>query len=129
MSKFFIRLSLWTRIFLPNHNLYKTHWNVRSLVNHFSFPFLCSFKLDEKTGATGEALQEFEIIKWPPVLHVQLKRFGYDTKTNSLTKNNKRFDFCSRLDLSQYSDDAIYTLHSVLGKFYSTIKTSCILFA
>lgn len=67
-------------------------------------------------------MQEFQIIKWPPVLHVHLKRFSYDVKANSLTKNNKRFEFFSQLDLSHFSDDAIYTLHSVLGEFWFTAK-------
>lgn len=64
-----------------------------------------------------EALQEYEIVKLPSVLYIHLKRFNYDIETNISKKNNKRFDFYPTLDLSQYCDDAAYTLHSVLGEF------------
>ncbi|XP_031626452.1 ubiquitin carboxyl-terminal hydrolase 7-like isoform X2 [Contarinia nasturtii] len=68
----------------------------------------------EHEHGKDEAKQEFRFIKLPPVLHVQLKRFQYNMKTNTISKNNKPFKFYSTLDLSQYCTDAIYTLHSVL---------------
>lgn len=97
--------------------LENTQWNGQSVGNiRFPFHFLHSLKYGEQAGENDEALQEFEIVKWPPVLHIHLKRFGYDMKSNTSTKNNKQFEFFPQLDLSHYSDDAVYTLHSVLGE-------------
>lgn len=86
----------------------------------FHVRFIYSFKYGDEAGAKDEALQEFEIINWPPVLHIHLKRFTYDAATNSSKKNNKRFEFYPQLDFSQYNGDAVYTLHSVLGEFKFT---------
>lgn len=82
-------------------------------MNIHGFYFIISYKHED---VNVEAIQKFKFISMPPVLHIQLRRFKYDQVTNTVSKNNKRFQFYPKLDLTKYCADAVYTLHSVLGK-------------
>lgn len=74
---------------------------------------------------------------FPPVLHLQLKRFEYDINRDAMMKVNDKHEFPLEFDASQYlSDDAdrsepwMYQLHGVLvhsgdfnaGHYYSFLK-------
>lgn len=77
---------------------------------------------------------------FPPVLHLQLKRFEYDFKVDDLVKIDDFYEFPDKIDLSPYLDDDIpgdvksqnwnYKLHGVLvhqgsisnGHYYAMIK-------
>ena len=74
---------------------------------------------------------------FPPVLHLQLKRFEYDINRDAMMKVNDRHEFPLEFDAAQYlSDDAdrseswIYQLHGVLvhsgdfnaGHYYAFLK-------
>lgn len=56
---------------------------------------------------------------FPPVLHLQLKRFQYDWERDENYKVNDRFEFPEHINLDEFLDvpedtPADYTLHSVL---------------
>ncbi|KAI8872622.1 cysteine proteinase, partial [Ramicandelaber brevisporus] len=75
---------------------------------------------------------------FPPVLHLQLKRFEYDFERDRMVKNNDRFEFPEEIDLTEFltADSAQinannnYVLHGVLvhagslqsGHYYAMIK-------
>lgn len=74
---------------------------------------------------------------FPPVLHLQLKRFEYDINRDAMMKVNDRHEFPEEIDLSPYlSKDAdrsepwVYRLHGVLvhsgdfnaGHYYAFLK-------
>lgn len=74
---------------------------------------------------------------FPPVLHLQLKRFEYDFNYDQLIKINDRYEFPESIDLSHYLDSAApkdtpadYILHGVLvhsgdistGHYYAMIQ-------
>lgn len=74
---------------------------------------------------------------FPPVLHLQLKRFEYDIQRDAMMKVNDRHEFPEEFDAAPYlSDDAdkseswVYELHGVLihsgdfnaGHYYSFLK-------
>ncbi|KAI7885334.1 cysteine proteinase [Lichtheimia hyalospora FSU 10163] len=84
---------------------------------------------DAKKGVTFEC--------FPPVLHLQLKRFEYDLRQDTMVKINDRHEFPLRIDLSPYlcptadrSLPHIYALHGVLvhsgtvscGHYFAFIK-------
>eukprot|EP00123_Amoebidium_parasiticum_P017348 comp23811_c0_seq1/m.41432 comp23811_c0_seq1/g.41432 ORF comp23811_c0_seq1/g.41432 comp23811_c0_seq1/m.41432 type:complete len:1238 (-) comp23811_c0_seq1:366-4079(-) len=78
---------------------------------------------DNKYAAEGHGLQDARkgviFQTFPPVLHLQLKRFEYDFETDAMVKVNDRFEFHDRLDLSKYLEmpedtPAEYLLHAVL---------------
>ncbi|SCU89331.1 LADA_0E14884g1_1 [Lachancea dasiensis] len=88
---------------------------------------------DAKKGVVFES--------FPPVLHLQLKRFEYDFNYDQLVKINDRYEFPETIDLSPYLDPGIqkqgsvpcvYNLHCVLvhsgdisaGHYYAMIKPS-----
>eukprot|EP00049_Salpingoeca_infusionum_P017658 m.353928 g.353928 ORF g.353928 m.353928 type:complete len:1036 (-) comp16867_c0_seq1:205-3312(-) len=80
-----------------------------------------------------------EIFKtFPPVLHLQLKRFEYSIELNDFYKVNDRFEFPEKLDLNEFLDapedtPAEYSLHSVLvhsgsmhgGHYVAYIRPDC----
>lgn len=43
----------------------------------------------------------------PPVLHLHLKRFEFNTTTYAMEKVNSRFEFAERIDLSEFVDEAL----------------------
>jgi ubiquitin carboxyl-terminal hydrolase 7 len=43
-------------------------------------------------------------IQFPPVLHLQLKRFDFDLQTLRNYKVNSRFEFPRELDIRKYAD-------------------------
>ncbi|CAH6719278.1 ubiquitin carboxyl-terminal hydrolase 15 [[Candida] jaroonii] len=77
---------------------------------------------------------------FPPILHLQLKRFEYDFQIDDLSKINDRYEFPDQIDLSPYLDEDLspeirnenwnYKLHGVLvhqgsisnGHYYTMIK-------
>lgn len=76
---------------------------------------------------------------FPPILHLQLKRFEYDFNYDQLIKINDRYEFPESIDVSPYMDKKAlrenkesckYTLHGVLvhtgdistGHYYAMIK-------
>ncbi|ODV89308.1 hypothetical protein CANCADRAFT_137158 [Tortispora caseinolytica NRRL Y-17796] len=74
---------------------------------------------------------------FPPVLHLQLKRFEYDFMCDTMVKINDRHEFPLEIDLEEYlsdeadkSEPAVYCLHGVLvhsgdlnvGHYYTLIK-------
>ncbi|KAI8871870.1 cysteine proteinase, partial [Ramicandelaber brevisporus] len=97
---------------------------------------------DNQYMADGHGLQDarkgvvFE--SFPPVLHLQLKRFEYDFELDRMAKNNDRFEFPESIDLTQFlSEDSSqqkennnYILHGVLvhagsidgGHYYAMLK-------
>ncbi|WFD08090.1 ubiquitinyl hydrolase 1 [Malassezia vespertilionis] len=95
---------------------------------------------DNKYFAEGFGLQDarkgviFE--KFPPVLHLQLKRFEYDMERDAMVKINDRHEFPADIDLAPYIDQErqsepwIYRLHGVLvhsgdlhgGHYFALIK-------
>ncbi|CCF52859.1 hypothetical protein NDA11_006518 [Ustilago hordei] len=97
---------------------------------------------DNKYHAEGYGLQDakkgviFE--KFPPVLHLQLKRFEYDIEKDSMVKINDRHEFPLDIDLAHYIDkesplskeDWNYKLHGVLvhsgdlhgGHYFALLK-------
>ncbi|KAB8360728.1 hypothetical protein FH972_024463 [Carpinus fangiana] len=96
---------------------------------------------DNKYQAEGFGLQDarkgviFEA--FPPVLHLQLKRYEFDLNTLQQTKVHDRIEFAEEMDLAPYlsekadkSEDWTYQLHGVLvhsgdldaGHYYAFIK-------
>jgi ubiquitin carboxyl-terminal hydrolase 7 len=97
---------------------------------------------DNKYQAEGYGLQDakkgviFE--RFPPVLHLQLKRFEYDIEKDSMVKINDRHEFPLSIDLASYVDkesshkdeDWKYQLHGVLvhsgdlhgGHYFALLK-------
>ncbi|KAF9649103.1 hypothetical protein BDM02DRAFT_3167185 [Thelephora ganbajun] len=73
----------------------------------------------------------------PPVLHLQLKRYGYDMQHKAMVKINDRFEFPFEIDLDEFLDETAdrskpwkYKLHGVLvhsgelddGHYFTFIK-------
>ena len=96
---------------------------------------------DNKYHAEGYGLQDakkgviFE--SFPPVLHLQLKRFEYDLQRDTMVKINDRHEFPYEIDLKDFVDDEsnkdenwVYKLHGVLvhsgdlhgGHYFTLIK-------
>lgn len=73
------------------------------------------------------ATRELKFTQMPPVLHITLNRFNFNPKTQTVQKNNSRFEFYSKLDLSPLLSNAKYTLHSVLGKPKSLFTVTLVL--
>ena len=56
--------------------------------------------------------------KFPPVLHLQMKRFEYDFERDAMVKINDRHEYPLRIDLAEFLDESadkstpqIYHLH------------------
>ncbi|ODV87741.1 hypothetical protein CANARDRAFT_25963 [[Candida] arabinofermentans NRRL YB-2248] len=99
---------------------------------------------DNKYEAPGYGLQDAEkgvvFESFPPVLHLQLKRFEYDFEYDRLIKINDRYEYFDQIDLKPYLDkdcahydeDWEYQLHGVLvhqgdvsmGHYYAMIRPS-----
>ncbi|KAF9047647.1 cysteine proteinase [Panaeolus papilionaceus] len=94
-----------------------------------------------KYHAEGFGLQDakkgivFE--SFPPVLHLQLNRFGYDIQRDAMVKINDRHEFPFEIDLAEFLDPSadrsqpwVYKLHGVLvhsgdlhgGQYFALIK-------
>lgn len=91
--------------------------------------------------ATGFGLQDAKkgvvFTSFPPVLHLQLKRYDFDFVREMMVKINDRYEFPTEIDLAPYLDESItpeesceYALHGVLvhygdlnvGHYYALIK-------
>lgn len=99
---------------------------------------------DNKYDAGEFGLQNAEkgviFESFPPVLHVQLKRYEYDFNYDQMVKINDRYEFTQSIDLkpylsttsSNYDENWEYELHGVLvhqgdvsvGHYYAMIKPS-----
>ncbi|KAL1410390.1 ubiquitin-specific protease ubp15 [Vanrija albida] len=96
---------------------------------------------ENKYHAEGFGLQDAKkgaIFKeFPPVLHLQLRRFEYDVEKDALVKINDRHEFPFEIDLSEFLDESadrsvshVYKLHGVLvhsgdlhgGHYFALIK-------
>jgi len=96
---------------------------------------------DNKYMAEGYGLQDAQkgvIFKaFPPVLHLQLRRFEYDVEKDALVKVNDRHEFPFSIDLGEFLDASadrteshVYKLHGVLvhsgdlhgGHYFALIK-------
>ena len=97
---------------------------------------------DNKYMTRGYGLQDANkgcaFMKFPPVLHLQLKRFEYDPMRDAMVKVNDRFEFPSELNLDKYlhkdvadpNDPHTFILHSVLvhsgdvhgGHYYAFVR-------
>ncbi|OSC99045.1 cysteine proteinase [Trametes coccinea BRFM310] len=96
---------------------------------------------ENKYMAEGYGLQEAKkgIIfqSFPPVLHLQLKRFEYDIQRDAMVKINDRHEFPFEIDLGEFLDETadrsqpwVYKLHGVLvhsgdlhgGHYFALIK-------
>jgi len=96
---------------------------------------------ENKYQAEGLGLQDakkgiiFE--SFPPVLHLQLKRFEYDIQRDAMVKINDRHEFPFEIDLDEFLDASadrsqpwVYKLHGVLvhsgdlhgGHYFALIK-------
>jgi ubiquitin carboxyl-terminal hydrolase 7 len=96
---------------------------------------------ENKYAAEGLGLQDakkgiiFEA--FPPVLHLQLKRFEYDIQRDAMVKINDRHEFPVEIDLGEFlaqeadrSQPWVYRLHGVLvhagdlhgGHYFALIK-------
>ncbi|ODQ66799.1 hypothetical protein NADFUDRAFT_50704 [Nadsonia fulvescens var. elongata DSM 6958] len=92
--------------------------------------------------ATGFGLQDAKkgvvFQSFPPVLHLQLKRYEYDFQRDMMVKNNDRYEFPQEIDFSPFLDETStikdenweYALHGVLvhsgdlnaGHYYALLK-------
>ncbi|TFY81764.1 hypothetical protein EWM64_g2248 [Hericium alpestre] len=96
---------------------------------------------ENKYQAEGYGLQDARkgIIfqSFPPVLHLQLKRFEYDVQRDAMVKINDRHEFPFEIDLGEFLDEDadrskpwVYKLHGVLvhsgdlhgGHYFALIK-------
>ncbi|KAF8343945.1 cysteine proteinase [Cantharellus anzutake] len=96
---------------------------------------------DNKYQAEGFGLQDAKkgviFQSFPPVLHLQLKRFEYDIQRDAMVKINDRHEFPFEIDLGEFLDESadrtesyIYKLHGVLvhsgdlhgGHYFALIK-------
>ncbi|KAH7923859.1 cysteine proteinase [Leucogyrophana mollusca] len=96
---------------------------------------------ENKYHAEGFGLQDAKkgIIfqSFPPVLHLQLKRFEYDIQRDAMVKINDRHEFPYEIDLNEFLDEDadrsqswVYKLHGVLvhsgdlnaGHYFALIK-------
>ncbi|KAG7820411.1 hypothetical protein KL928_001848 [Ogataea angusta] len=120
--------------------------NVKNLKNiRESFENYIELELlngDNKYDASGYGLQDAEkgvvFESFPPVLHLQLKRFEYDFEYDQLVKINDKYEFFDSIDLKPYLDKEApnydenweYQLQGVLvhqgdvsvGHYYAMIK-------
>ncbi|KAI9510844.1 ubiquitin carboxyl-terminal hydrolase 5 [Russula earlei] len=100
---------------------------------------------ENKYQAEGYGLQDAKkgIIfqSFPPVLHLQLKRFEYDVQRDAMVKINDRHEFPFEIDLGEFLDETadrsqpwIYKLHGVLvhsgdlhgGHYFACIKPDAV---
>lgn len=96
---------------------------------------------ENKYQAEGLGLQDAKkgIIfqSFPPVLHLQLKRFEYDIQRDAMVKINDRHEFPFEIDLEEFLEEGadrsqpwVYKLHGVLvhsgdlhgGHYFALIK-------
>ena len=92
---------------------------------------------DAENFGKQDAMKGVKFKKFPPVLHLHLKRFAYDINTDRTFKIHDRYEFPELLSLNEYiKDQAIedytYVLHSVLvhsgndqrGHYYAFVRVN-----
>ncbi|KAI9269716.1 cysteine proteinase [Helicostylum pulchrum] len=94
---------------------------------------------DNKYSAADHGLQDAKkgvlFDSFPPVLHLQLKRFEYDMVTDNMVKINDRHEFPEKINLRPFLSESmetpqVYVLHGVLvhtgnltgGHYYSFVR-------
>ncbi|KAI8047007.1 hypothetical protein BDF21DRAFT_352542, partial [Thamnidium elegans] len=94
---------------------------------------------DNKYSAADHGLQNAKkgviFDSFPPVLHLQLKRFEYDMVTDNMVKINDRHEFPEKINLRPFLSESmeksqVYILHGVLvhtgdltgGHYYSFVR-------
>lgn len=130
---------------LLTHCVIDIQLNVKGMKNlHDSFKDYVAVETlegENKYQAEGLGLQDakkgiiFE--SFPPVLHLQLKRFEYDVNRDAMVKINDRHEFPFEIDLDEFLDSSadrsspwVYKLHGVLvhsgdlhgGHYFALIK-------
>ncbi|PWN43435.1 putative ubiquitin-specific processing protease 21 [Ceraceosorus guamensis] len=129
-----------------SEDFYDIQLNVKGMADlHDSFKDYIQVEMldgENKYAAEGHGLQDakkgviFE--RFPPVLHLQLKRFEYDMEKDSMVKINDRHEFPLDIDLGEFIDkdsevageDWKYQLHGVLvhsgdlhgGHYFALLK-------
>lgn len=119
--------------------------NVKGMKNlHESFKDYVAVEMlegENKYQAEGFGLQDAKkgivFMSFPPVLHLQLKRFEYDIQRDAMVKINDRHEFPFQIDLDEFLDPGadrsspwVYKLHGVLvhsgdlhgGHYFALIK-------
>jgi len=87
---------------------------------HASFKDLVAVKLESKYRVEGlgvsDAKKKISLLRLPPVLHLRLKRFEYNSSRHSVVKIIDPYDFPLEIDLSEFvSRSSHYRLHGVVG--------------
>ncbi|KAJ3031740.1 UNVERIFIED_CONTAM: hypothetical protein HDU68_000675 [Siphonaria sp. JEL0065] len=110
-------------------DFYDIQLNVKGFKNlHDSFVDYIAVETldgDNKYQAEGHGLQDARkgviFTEFPPVLHLQLKRFEYDMEKDAMVKINDRYEFPNEIDLAPFlAEGSIqkgsqkYLLHGVL---------------
>ncbi|KAJ7046714.1 hypothetical protein C8F04DRAFT_1307881 [Mycena alexandri] len=128
-----------------SEGFYDIQLNVKGMKNLYeSFRDYVAVEMldgENKYQAEGLGLQDakkgiiFE--SFPPVLHLQLKRFEYDMQRDAMVKVNDRHEFPFEIDLGEFLDSNadrsqpwVYKLHGVLvhsgdlhgGHYFALIK-------
>lgn len=126
-------------------DFYDIQLNVKGMANLYDsfkdYVAVETLEGDNKYQAEGLGLQDAKkgvvFQEFPPVLHLQLKRFEYDIQRDAMVKINDRHEFPYEIDLVEFLDDTadktqswVYKLHGVLvhsgdlhgGHYFALIK-------
>ena len=111
------------------YDSFKDYVAVRMLDGEYKYPAKGFGLQDAKKGIIFES--------FPPVLHLQLKRYEYDIQQDGMIKINDRHEYPFEIDLDEFLDASadrsqpwIYKLHGVLvhsgdlhgGRYWALIK-------
>ncbi|KAB5596509.1 Ubiquitin carboxyl-terminal hydrolase [Ceratobasidium theobromae] len=126
-------------------DFYDIQLNVKGMANLYEsfkdYVAVETLEGDNKYQAEGLGLQDAKkgviFQEFPPVLHLQLKRFEYDIQRDAMVKINDRHEFPFEIDLAEFLDETadktqswVYKLHGVLvhsgdlhgGHYFALIK-------
>jgi len=126
-------------------DFYDIQLNVKGMANLYDsfkdYVAVETLEGDNKYQAEGLGLQDAKkgvvFQEFPPVLHLQLKRFEYDIQRDAMVKINDRHEFPFEIDLAEFLDETadktqswLYKLHGVLvhsgdlhgGHYFALIK-------
>ncbi|KAG8782435.1 hypothetical protein FRC12_020829 [Ceratobasidium sp. 428] len=126
-------------------DFYDIQLNVKGMANLYEsfkdYVAVETLEGDNKYQAEGLGLQDAKkgvvFQEFPPVLHLQLKRFEYDIQRDAMVKINDRHEFPFEIDLAEFLDETadktqswLYKLHGVLvhsgdlhgGHYFALIK-------
>lgn len=126
-------------------DFYDIQLNVKGMANLYEsfkdYVAVETLEGENKYQAEGLGLQDAKkgvsFVEFPPVLHLQLKRFEYDIQRDAMVKINDRHEFPFEIDLAEFLDESadrsqswVYKLHGVLvhsgdlhgGHYFALIK-------